>query len=254
MFFGGSSKIFSNAFAESSANINEKGILTGLNLKLSNKWTISTYFDQFSFPWMRYQVDAPNTNGFDAFSQLKYRPHKKMEIYGRIRHRNKPYNTNLELERDIDPIASVNQWNYRFNLNVKISDAIQLRSRVEYLTYERGGGEKEQGLLLLQDLIIKPPMKSLSFNMRFALFDTDSYNSRIYSYENDVLYYYRIPSYYNRGSRTYITARYKIKKGIDFWIRWSRWKYTNVDVISSGLNEINGNSKSELRAQLRFQF
>ena len=73
--------VFSNAFAESSTNINEKGILTGLNLKLSNKWTISTYFDQFSFQWMRYQVDAPNTNGVDVFSQLKYRPHKKMEIY-----------------------------------------------------------------------------------------------------------------------------------------------------------------------------
>jgi hypothetical protein len=97
-------------------------------------------------------------------------------------------------------------------------------------------------------------MKKLSLNARFALFDTDSYNSKIYSYENDVLYYYRIPAYYNRGSRTYITARYKIKKGIDCWIRWSIWKYTNVDEISSGLNQINGNGKSEIRAQLRFQF
>ena len=246
--------VFSNAIAEGSTNINEKGILTGLNIKLNKKWTLSTYFDQFSFPWMRYQVDAPNTNGYDIFSQLKYKPHKKMELYGRIRHRNKPYNTDLELERDIDNVETVDQWNYRFNLNVQISDAIQLRSRIEYMTYHRGGGEKEDGILILQDFILKPPMKKLSFNARFALFDTDSYNSRIYSYENDVLYYYRIPAYYNRGSRTYITARYKIKKGIDCWIRWSRWKYTNVDTISSGLNEINGNSKSEIRAQLRFQF
>ena len=246
--------VFSNAIAEGSANINEKGILTGMYIKLYKKWTLSTYFDQFSFPWMRYQVDAPNTNGYDIFSQLKYKPHKKMELYGRIRHRNKPYNTDLELERDIDNVETVDQWNYRFNLNVQISDAIQLRSRIEYMTYHRGGGEKEDGILILQDFILKPPMKKLSFNARFALFDTDSYNSRIYSYENDVLYYYRIPAYYNRGSRTYITARYKIKKGIDCWIRWSRWKYTNVDTISSGLNEINGNSKSEIRAQLRFQF
>ena len=158
------------------------------------------------------------------------------------------------MERDIDNVETVDQWNYRFNLNVQISDAIQLRSRIEYMTYHRGGSDKEDGILILQDFILKPPMKKLSFNARFALFETDSYNSRIYSYENDVLYFYRIPAYYNRGSRTYITARYKIKKGIDFWIRWSRWKYTNVDTISSGLNEINGNSKSEIRAQLRFQF
>ena len=246
--------VFSNAIAEGSSNINEKGLLAGMNIKLNKKWTLSTYFDQFSFPWMRYQVDAPNTNGYAIFSQLKYKPHKKMELYGRIRHRNRPYNTDLNLERDIDNVETVDQWNYRFNLNVQISDAIQLRSRIEYMTYHRGGSDKEDGILILQDFILKPPMKKLSFNVRFALFETDSYNSRIYSYENDVLYFYRIPAYYNRGSRTYITARYKIKKGIDFWIRWSRWKYTNVDTISSGLNEINGNSKSEIRAQLRFQF
>ena len=246
--------VFSNAIAEGSSNVNEKGLLAGMNIKLNKKWTLSTYFDQFSFPWMRYQVDAPNTNGYDIFSQLKYKPHKKMELYGRIRHRNRPYNTDLDLERDIDNVETVDQWNYRFNLNVQISDAIQLRSRIEYMTYHRGGSDKEDGILILQDFILKPPMKKLSFNARFALFETDSYNSRIYSYENDVLYFYRIPAYYNRGSRTYITARYKIKKGIDFWIRWSRWKYTNVDTISSGLNEINGNSKSEIRAQLRFQF
>jgi len=30
--------------------------------------------------------------------------------------------------------------------------------------------------------------------------------------------------------------------------------YTNRDNIGSGLNEINGSSKSEIRAQLRIQF
>ena len=122
------------------------------------------------------------------------------------------------------------------------------------MTYERDGMESETGTLILQDFIFKPPMKKISLNARFALFDTDSYNSRIYSFENDVLYYYRIPAYFNKGIRTYLTTRYKIKKGIDLWVRWSRWNYRNIDQISSGLNEIQGNTKSEFRAQLRFQF
>ena len=246
--------IFSNAFAESSANINEKGLLTGLNIKLNKKWTLSTYFDLFEFPWLSYQVDAPKTNGYDGFLQLKFKPSKTLEIYSRIRHRNKPYNTDEELDRDINKIVKTDNWYYRFNLNIQVTEAIQLRSRVEYRTYKRGDNEKEDGILILQDILFKPLMSKLSINARFALFDTDSYNSRIYSYENDVLYYYRIPAYYNRGSRTYITVKYKLRKGIDMWIRWSRWKYTNVDVISSGLNEIDGNSKSEIRAQIRFQF
>ena len=122
------------------------------------------------------------------------------------------------------------------------------------MTFKRNGIENETGTLILQDFIFKPPMKKISLNARFALFDTDSYNSRIYSYENDVLYFYRIPAYFNRGARIYFTGRCKIKKGIDLWIRWSRWSYRNIDQISSGLNEIQGNTKSEIRAQLRFQF
>ena len=98
------------------------------------------------------------------------------------------------------------------------------------------------------------PQSKVSFSARFALFDTDSYNSRIYSYENDVLYYFRIPSYYYQGSRSYLTLRYQFKKGIDLWLRYSNWTYYNRETIGSGLNEINGPSKSEFRAQLRFQF
>ena len=247
--------LFSNAISEGSRNVNEKGILSGLNFKLNKKWTLSSYFDQFSFPWLRYQVDAPNTAGVDVFGQLKYKPTKKLEIYSRVRHRNRPYNSAGRSElTDLDFVSSTDQWNYRLNINVQISESIQLRSRVEYMTFKRNGLENETGTLILQDFIFKPPMKKISLNARFALFDTDSYNSRIYSYENDVLYFYRIPAYFNRGARIYFTGRCKIKKGIDLWIRWSRWSYRNIDQISSGLNEIQGNTKSEIRAQLRFQF
>ena len=247
--------LFSNAISEGSRNVNEKGVLSGLNFKLNKKWSLSSYFDQFSFPWLRYQVDAPNTTGLDVFGQLKYKPSKKMEIYARARHRNKPYNSAFNSETaDLDVVEAINQWNYRLNINVQVTESIQLRSRVEYMTYKRDGMERETGTLILQDFIFKPPMKKISLNARFALFDTDSYNSRIYSFENDVLYYYRIPAYFNKGIRTYLTTRYKIKKGIDLWVRWSRWNYRNIDQISSGLNEIQGNTKSEFRAQLRFQF
>jgi len=245
--------VFNNAFAESST-MNEQGIFSGIKIKLNKRWTLSSYFDQFKFPWLAYQVSSTSTNGFDGFAQIQYKPNKKLMMYGRIRHRNKPYNTDEDLYRDIDNIVRLNQMYYRFNLIIKASDVISLKSRVEYKTYKRGDNEQESGVLISQDINIKPMMSKFSFKARFALFDTDSYNSRIYSYESDVLYYYRIPSYYNRGSRTYLVARYNIKKGIDFWLRWSAWNYINMETISSGLNEIDGNTKSEIRAQFRFQF
>ena len=244
---------FSSAISENSNTINEEGLYAGLQFKINNHWEISSYFDQFKFPWMKYQVDQPNTTGLDGFLQLVYHPSKKLDIYGRVRHRNRPYNS-LNNDLELKEVGIANQWNYRVNFNVLITESLRLRSRIEYMTYERTGGQSESGLLIAQDVIYKPKESKLSFNARFALFDTDSYNSRIYSYENDVLYYFRIPAYYYQGARSYITLRYQFKKGIDLWLRYGNWFYTNRTSIGSGYNQINDFSKSDVRAQLRFQF
>ena len=190
----------------------------------------------------------------DGFIQVLYHPTKKLNIYGRIRHRDKPYNEIENIQRNITNVYNVNQWNFRLNINASVTESIRIRNRVEYVSYLRFGGVTEKGILVLQDITYKPKESKISFTARFALFDTDSYNSRIYSYENDVLYYFRIPAYYYQGARTYITTRYQFKKGVDLWIRWGNWVYTNRPNLGSGLNEIEGSSKSEFRAQLRIQF
>ena len=65
---------------------------------------------------------------------------------------------------------------------------------------------------------------------------------------------FSIPAYYNRGTRTYLTVRYKVMRGVDVWFRYGLTYYDNVDVISSGLEEIQGNHKQEIKAQVRFKF
>jgi hypothetical protein len=174
-------------------------------------------------------------------------------MYVRVRNRNKPKNTTEDLD-DIDFAVKADQWNIRYNIIYKISESVRLRNRIEYTTYKKGENEREQGFLIYQDVMYKPKSSPFSFSFRYALFDTDSYNSRIYSYENDVLYFFNIPAYSNRGTRTYLTARYKVRRGIDVWLRWSQWYYNNVNVIGSGQSEIIGNTKTEIRAQVRFKF
>ena len=90
--------------------------------------------------------------------------------------------------------------------------------------------------------------------MRFAVFDTDSYNARIYAYESDILYAFSIPAYYSKGTRTYFNLKYTVGKFMDIWLRYSQSYYSDLDVISSGLNQINGNTKSEIKIQVRIKF
>jgi hypothetical protein len=245
--------ISSAGIGEGSTNENEKGMYMGFVAKPLKKITLSAYYDQFTFPWLKYQINAPS-KGYQYLAQLTYKPSKKMEIYVRIRERNKGENTAVDLDRGIDYIVNEKQTNYRFHYSYKISESIKLKGRVELVNYDKQESPYETGYLIYQDIIYKPKSSPFSFSFRYGLFDTDSYNSRIYAYESDVLYAFSIPAYYNRGTRTYLTAKYKIKRGIDLWLRYGATFYDNIDVISSGLEEIQGTTKSEIKAQLRFKF
>ncbi len=245
--------IASAGIGEGSTNENEKGTLLGIVAKPMRKFTLSAYYDQFTFPWLKYQINAPS-RGYQYLAQLTYKPNKKLEMYVRIRERDKLENTDVDLNEGIDYLVHEKQTNYRYNYSLKVSESFKLKGRVELVNYNKEENPYETGYLIYQDVVYKPKSSPFSFSFRYGIFDTDSYNSRIYAYENDILYVFSIPAYYNRGTRTYLTTRYKIKKGIDLWVRYGATFFDDIDVISSGLEEIQGNTRSEVKAQLRFRF
>lgn len=245
--------IASAGIGENSVNENEKGLYFGIVAKPLSKFTISAYYDQFVFPWLKYQINAPS-NGYQYLTQLTYKPSKKLEMYVRVKERRKGENTDIDLTEGIDYTVYRKQTNYRYNLSYQVSPSIKLKSRVELINSHLEETPTEVGYLIYQDVIYQALNSPFSFSFRYGIFDTDSYNARIYAYENDVLYAFSIPAYYNRGTRTYLTVRYKIRRGLDVWLRYGLTYYDNVDVISSGLEEIQGNTKSEIKAQLRFKF
>ena len=76
----------------------------------------------------------------------------------------------------------------------------------------------------------------------------------IYTYENNALYAFSVPSYYYQGSRAYVLVRYKLRRHLDIWMRYGVFLYNNRQSISSGLEEIKGNRRSDFILQLRFTF
>lgn len=244
--------ISSAAIGENSVNENERGLYTGIIAKIGKNFSLTAYYDQFSFGWLRYGIDAPS-KGHQYITQLNYRPSRKLEMYVRIRQRLRDKSTPIEVD-DIDYLVDETQTNYRFNYSYQITDAVKLKGRVELINYDLQESVFETGYLVYQDVIYKPKSSPFSFSFRYGLFDTDSYSSRIYAYENDVLYSFSIPAYYNRGVRTYLTTRYQFRKGIDLWLRYAITYFENIDTIGSGLEEIEGNHRSDIKIQLRFTF
>ena len=76
----------------------------------------------------------------------------------------------------------------------------------------------------------------------------------MYAYENDVLYSYSIPVFYDKGCRYYVNFNYNINNKITIWLRWAQTVYKDKTTIGSGLDEIRGNKKSELKIQVQYLF
>jgi len=245
--------IQSNAIGESSTNTNENGTFIGIEVKPSKTISISAFADRFSFDWLRFQTDAPST-GQRLLAQFDYKPSKKMSAYFRYRKRSRGRNDNSISTEGITSLSQESLSNYRLHFTYQVTAEIQLKSRVEFTKYNIENGPSENGLLVYQDVSYKKLSFPLSFSLRYALFDTDSYTSRIYAYENDVLYAFSIPAFSGRGTRFYVTGKYRLKRGLDLWVRFAQTYYTDRTSIGSGRDKIEGNTRSEIKAQLRLKF
>ena len=119
--------------------------------------------------------------------------------------------------------------------------------------YDRQGKSAEEGFLFFAEGIFKPTF-SFSANLRLQYFETGGFNSRIYAYENDVLFGYSIPAFFDKGFRYYSNLNYDINKKLAVWLRWAQTVYRDKESIGSGLDEIKDNRRSEIKIQVVYKF
>jgi hypothetical protein len=242
---------YSQGFREGSRSQNEQGLYTGLFWKIHKRVTWDNYLDIFKFPWLRYQVNAPS-HGFEFLSQVTYRPDKKLEIYARFRQQVRQRNSTID-DGTIREVEDVIQRNYRLHFSYKVSESITLKSRIEFVGIHRKSAGFEQGFLIYQDIIFKPKSSPISLSLRYAVFDTDSYDARIYAFESNMLNVFYIPAHSGKGMRAYALLRYQFAKRFDLWVRYGIFLYEDINSIGSGAEGISGNRKSDIGIQLRMR-
>jgi hypothetical protein len=244
--------LYGNAFTENTSPTNEKGLYTGISIRPVTNWQLDAYADVYKFPWLKYLVDAPSY-GADYFLQATYKPNKQMELYVSYRSgaKGKNYNPDSAI---LSPVVLRPIDDLREQINYKLSPAFTLRNRVELLWFDKNSSVAETGFSSFVDILYKPPMRSFSGNVRLQYFETDSYNSRIYAYEDDVLYGFSIPVFYGKGVRYYINAHYELFKQLSVWCRFAQTIYKDQNTIGSGYDEINGNTRTEVKLQAIYEF
>lgn len=236
--------LLGNAFTESSLPSNEIGLYFGISFKPRPKWQVNAYADIFHFPWIRFAVNAPS-KGHDYMLYIHYKHNKKTSGYLRYRVKNKQANGNsgliYSLQNDLKRVI-------RMHFSHQPLTRVGINYRFELLWLNQPENI-EKGFLFYIETAAKL-MSRLSTDFRLQYFKTTGYASRIYAYESDVMYGYSIPALYDQGFRYYNTIRFDMKKSFTLGLKWSQSVYINKSKIGSGLNTIDGNLRSEFRAQL----
>lgn len=244
--------LYGNAFTEGTTPINETGMFMGISIRPWKNIRIDGYADVFKFPWLRFRVDRPS-EGKEFLTQLTWRPNKQVEVYVRYRTETRAlnYSGTSEPTRITQDIP---RQNWRTHISYKVSQSVTLRARAETIWFDKGGLAEEQGFMVFTDFFYRPWMKPVQFNLRLQYFETDGFNSRLFAFENDVLYSFSIPPLFGKGNRWYANVNYDLTRKITLWFRIARSFYPDQTSIGSGLDQIPFNHRTDYRAQIRFLF
>lgn len=236
---------FSNAFIESARVNDEHALYMGLKFFPAPCWIINVYSDFFRYKWIKYLTAAPS-EGTEFFAQASYNPSIKTHFYLRFFQEDKEQRLISE-NMKYNELQLINR--IRFNFTHNLNDQISLRSRLEFSFYSKQSSER--GFLICQDVIYKPLEKPFTMNGRLAYFNTDGYNSRLYAYENDLLYSFSIPALYGSGIRSYFNFQHKLCSKFTLWFKLAT---THRFTQNENQQAADSSTSYEIKIQICYQF
>ncbi|GHT72922.1 hypothetical protein FACS189456_2670 [Bacteroidia bacterium] len=243
--------MYANAFAEGSKTANENGVYFGANIYPHRKIKTSFYIDVFHFPWLKFKANSPS-KGFDALLQIDYTASHFCQMYLRAKYDTKEENVPNEIF-PLKSTADVEKVMLRYNISYRLFDGLNAQSRAEGSLYKAGTTNYEYGIMAFQDIKYTFRQPQVNLSVRYALFNTESYDTRFYAYENDVLNAFSVPAYYGNGSRWYFNVQYSPLERVDIWLRLAQTHYFDRSQIGSGLTLIDAPHQTEFKVQVKIK-
>lgn len=240
-----------SGFRAASGECGEFGTYLTGHLILNRNVEADLFCDYYRLLGTSYRTDAP-IQGTDAGIALTCRLPHRNALLVRYQWHSRPKNENDDpyLHR----IAEQGRHKFKLQWTCPVMTFLNTKTEIN-MVFNKGPNIKQwkKGILMYQDLGFNFRRPQLSLHLRLAYFDTDSYDERLYAYENDVYYAFTIGSYYYQGIKAYMMLRYKIRN-FSIWLRIAHTRYLDRTEISSGLNYIDKPHKTEIKVQGMLRF
>ncbi|MDX1700874.1 MAG: hypothetical protein R3250_09665, partial [Melioribacteraceae bacterium] len=239
--------INSNGFGEFGNTKNEIGFYLGIRSH-SKFGKLNMYVDLFNTPFPRSGVDFPSS-GTDFLINYSTKINSGSSIILKYKREIKESNS-LSAKRKM--IQDIIKTNYKIDLKYKVSPNIYSTTRIEFVEYN-SKNKNESGFSTFQQLKLNL-YKDLYILSRITFFDTDSYNSRIYQFENDLQGLMTNKVLFEEGLRWFVLMNISPVKSLKLSIKYSDTFKPNKKDIGSGNSKIRGNTINQVGLQLDFSF
>lgn len=237
--------LYGHAYGSHSLSNNERGFYAGLSYQPGSKTHIGFAVDYSRYPWLSYRCDQPS-------SGLDYRMRVERTI-GTGFTIQAGFISSCKSRNSADPAhfsrhtGEQTSRALKFGITIQANDFVKLTSRIDWNNVHEESTGSSRGFMISQDLSYALKKVPVRLYLRWSNFGTDDYESRIYSYEQDVSYALSVPAFQSMGSRYLFMIQATLIKRITFYCRYGLTKYEVPDW--PGKADGKGNRQSELKMQ-----
>ena len=218
-------------FGEKSGKTQDEfGVYTGLKWRTSFG-TINFYFDQFNFPFPAFR-DVMPSRGNEFLLKITSKPIKSFTSSLRFKYEKKyipsELNTNKVMLQRL-------RRSIREEILYNVFKSIRLKERFELNYYNIDSfNPNEKGFLFFQGLRYERSNRFIFYG-RIIFFKTDSFNSAIYEYENNIKGILANIPLYGEGMRWYALITYKLLSHYFLSCKYSETvKFGKTPIASGG--------------------
>lgn len=237
----------SNALSAGNGS-NENAWLIGYQFKPNKKLQVNTYFDLFKHPYNTFKADGPN-NGKDALILFNYTEKNILGLQIKYRIQSTQYNS--DKPGQMSELESEQKQNFRIELNYKTGKHSDVKHRFEMVSINRNNQSATKGYLMYHQWSTQ--LNKIKFNLRFTIFNTDDFNSRVYAYENDLSGVYTMKAWQDRGYAAQCLVQYHVNKIVQIKTKFAGIRYSDYHVSGSGPDQCSAFNFGELKFELHIK-
>ncbi|MDD7027966.1 MAG: helix-hairpin-helix domain-containing protein [Prevotellaceae bacterium] len=238
--------LYANAFSEGGKTQNESGLYLGMRWQPKYGIDIQAYTDLAYFAWPRYGV-SQSSYASDNVVSASYKTGNWL-LSGKYR---------LHFKQKDSKSASGISWQteHRMRIGAEWKDnGWTSRSQLDFTSVSSTSESSSlsQGFMITENIGYDIGKWQIFVGGKY--FNTDGYDSRLYSYERALPHTFSFPAYYGHGIRYSFTAVWAPSPTLQFSAKAGITDYFDRSTISSGQQQVNASSACDIEVGMRWRW